>query len=59
MNDFERPDPALVEQARQVAKCYSASCVFADVQQRGGVMHSVLKPIFDGKAVGPALTVKL
>lgn len=59
MNDFERPDPALVEQVRQVAKCYSASCVFADVQQRGGVMHSALKPIFNGKAVGPALTVKL
>jgi regulator of RNase E activity RraA len=33
--------------------------VFADVQQRGGVMHSALKPIFNGKAVGPALTVKL
>jgi regulator of RNase E activity RraA len=49
----------LVEQVRQVAKCYSASCVFADVQQRGGVMHSALKPIFAGKAVGPALTVKL
>jgi regulator of RNase E activity RraA len=48
-----------VEQVRAVAKCYSASCVFADVQQRGGVMHSALKPIFSGKAVGPALTVKL
>ncbi len=59
MNDFQRPDPRLVEQAREVAKCYSASCVFADVQQRGGVMHSALKPIFAGKAVGPALTVKL
>lgn len=59
MNDFERPDPGLMEQVRQVAKCYSASCVFADVQQRGGVMHSALKPIFNGKAVGPALTVKL
>ena len=59
MNDFERPDPRLMEQASQVAKCYSASCVFADVQQRGGVMHSALKPIFNGKAVGPALTVKL
>ncbi|HEY7759257.1 MAG TPA: hypothetical protein VIA64_07570 [Burkholderiales bacterium] len=59
MNDFQRPDPRLVEQVRAVAKCYSASCVFADVQQRGGVMHSALKPIFSGKAVGPALTVKL
>ena len=59
MNDFQRPDQRLVEQVRQVAKCYSASCVLADVQQRGGVMHSALKPIFAGKAVGPALTVKL
>jgi regulator of RNase E activity RraA len=59
MNDFQRPDPRLIEQAREVARCYSASCVFADVQKRGGVMHSSLKPIFAGKAVGPALTVKL
>jgi 4-hydroxy-4-methyl-2-oxoglutarate aldolase len=29
------------------------------VQKRGGVMHSSMKPIFRGKAVGPALTVKL
>lgn len=57
--DFKRPDPKLVEQAREVAKCYSASCVFADVQKRGGVMHSGIKPIFNGKMVGTALTVKL
>jgi regulator of RNase E activity RraA len=59
MNPIRRPDANLVEQTREVAKCYSASCVFADVQQRGGVMHSALKPIFNGKAVGPAVTVKL
>lgn len=59
MNDIQRPDPKLVDQARDVARCYSASCVFADVQQRGGVMHSGIKPIFNGKAVGPAVTVKL
>lgn len=57
--DFMRPDARLMEQVREVAKCYSASCVFADVQQRGGVMHSSMKPIFRGKVVGPALTVKL
>lgn len=57
--DFKRPDPKLVEQCREVAKCYSASCVFADVQMRSGVMHSGIKPIFNGKMVGPALTVKL
>ncbi len=59
MNDFRRPDPKLMDQVRAVARCYSASCVFADVQQRGGVMHSSIKPIFTGKAVGPAVTVKL
>lgn len=59
VNDFKRPDKALVEQYQEVAKCYSASCVFADVQRRRGVMHSAIKPIFDGTLVGPALTVKL
>jgi regulator of RNase E activity RraA len=59
LRNFIRPDPKLVEQYREVAKCYSASCVFADVQKRGGVMESAIKPIFRGKMVGPALTVKL
>ena len=59
LRNFTRPDAKLVAQYREVAKCYSASCVFADVQQRGGVMHSSMKPIFKGKCVGPALTVKL
>ncbi|MFQ5971477.1 MAG: RraA family protein [Alphaproteobacteria bacterium] len=59
MNDSERPDAALVQQYRDVAKCYSASCVFADVLGRRGVMHSGIKPIFNSKLVGPALTVKL
>jgi len=57
--DFPRPPQDLVDQYREVARCYSASCVFADVQKRGGVMHSGMKPIFAGKAVGPALTVRL
>lgn len=59
LRDFDRPDAKLVESYREVAKCYSASCVFADVQRRGGVMHSGIKPIFSRKAVGPALTVRL
>jgi len=59
LRPFERPDAQLVEQYRDVAKCYSASCVFADVQHRGGVMHSGIKPIFPRKAVGPAITVRL
>jgi regulator of RNase E activity RraA len=59
MNEILRPDPELITKVRDVARCYSASCVFADVQQRGGVMHSSIKPIFNGKAVGPAVTVRL
>ena len=59
INDFKRPDPKLVEQFMDVAQCYSASCVFADVQRRRNVMHSAIKPISNGTLVGPALTVKL
>ena len=58
-NNFKRPEKALIEQFREVAKCYSASCVFADAQRRRGVMHSAIKPIFNGTLVGSALTVKL
>jgi regulator of RNase E activity RraA len=43
----------------RVAQCLSASCVFADVQGRAGVMHSAIKPAFRSKMVGSAVTVKL
>ena len=59
INEFERPPADLVAAYIEVAQCYSASCVFADVQGRAGVMHSAIKPIFATKLVGPALTVKL
>ena len=59
INEYDRPDPALVRRFIEVARCYSASCVFADVQGRDNVMHSGIKPIFATKLVGPALTVKL
>ena len=38
LKDFVRPDAVLVEQYRDLAKCCSASCVFADVQRRGGMI---------------------
>jgi 4-hydroxy-4-methyl-2-oxoglutarate aldolase len=57
-NDFTR-NPALLARLDEVAKCYSASCVFADVQYRTGVMSSSIKPAFKAKAVGQALTVQL
>src|SRR6188474_2165034 len=53
-NDFER-DPALLVQFDAVANCYSASCVFADVQYRQNVMDCEIKPAFRAKVVGQAL----
>lgn len=58
LHDFAR-DPVLLAELDDVARCYSASCVFADVQYRTGVMHSAIKPAFPAKAVGQALTVQL
>ncbi|HET7718035.1 MAG TPA: RraA family protein [Bauldia sp.] len=57
-NDFERR-PTLLAAFDEVARCLSASCVFADVQYRQGVMDSEIKPPFRAKAVGQALTVQL
>lgn len=57
-HDFDRR-PALLKEFEAVAKCYSASCVFADSQYRQGVMASAIKPPFAAKIVGQALTVQL
>ncbi|HVX29554.1 MAG TPA: RraA family protein [Nitrolancea sp.] len=57
-NDFERR-PDLLARFDTVARCLSASCVFADVMYRTGVMDSAIKPPFRAKAVGQALTVQL
>jgi 4-hydroxy-4-methyl-2-oxoglutarate aldolase len=57
-NDFQRR-PDLLSKFDAVARCYSASCVFADVMYRTGVMSSAIKPPFRAKAVGQAITVQL
>jgi 4-hydroxy-4-methyl-2-oxoglutarate aldolase len=57
-NDFQR-NPGLLARFEAVAAAYSASCIFADVMYRTGVMHSSIKPPFKAKAVGQALTVQL
>jgi 4-hydroxy-4-methyl-2-oxoglutarate aldolase len=57
-NDFQRR-PELLSKFDAVASCYSASCVFADVMYRTGVMSSAIKPPFRAKAVGQAITVQL
>ena len=59
IREMPRPAEDIIVQYFEVARCYSASCVFADVQGRAGIMHSAIKPIFACKLVGPALTVKL
>ena len=56
--DFKRA-PDLLKQYDAVVACYSASCVFADVMYRTGVMSSTIKPAFKAKTVGQALTVQL
>ena len=56
--DFDRR-PDLLARFDEVVSCYSASCVFADVMYRTGVMHSAIKPAFRAKAAGQALTVQL
>jgi len=57
-NEFER-DAELLKGFDAVVACYSASCVFADVQYRQGVMDSAIKPPFKAKTVGQAITVQL
>ena len=57
-NDFDRR-PDLLAEFDEVTLCYSASCVFADVMYRTGVMHSAIKPAFRAKATGQAVTVQL
>jgi 4-hydroxy-4-methyl-2-oxoglutarate aldolase len=58
-NAARRPSAALLDAFREVAGCYSASCVFSDAQDRRGVLASAIKPILPGKLTGPALTVRL
>lgn len=57
-NEFPRR-PELLARFVEVARCYSASAVFADVMYRTGVMDSAIKPAFKAKAVGQAVTVQL
>jgi 4-hydroxy-4-methyl-2-oxoglutarate aldolase len=57
-NDFPR-NPELLSKFEAVVASYSASCIFADVMYRTGVMDSSIKPPFKAKAVGQALTVQL
>lgn len=44
---------------RELLSIFSPSCVVADCMERSGVLRSDIRPLFDARFVGAALTVKL
>jgi regulator of RNase E activity RraA len=44
---------------RELLSTFSPSCVVADCMERAGVLRSDIRPLFDARFVGAALTVKL
>ncbi len=44
---------------RELLSAFSPSCVVADCMERAGVLRSDIRPLFDARFVGAALTVKL
>ena len=44
---------------RELLSIFSPSCVVADCMERAGVLRSDIRPLFDARFVGAALTVKL
>ncbi len=58
--EVNRPSAEILEGFKGLTQIYSPSCVFADAQERAGVMRSYLRPLTtDVRFVGPALTVRL
>ncbi len=44
---------------RELLKIFSPSCVVSDCMERAGVLRSDIRPLFEARFVGAALTVKL
>ncbi len=44
---------------RELLTIFSPSCVVSDCMERAGVLRSDIRPLFEARFVGPALTVKL
>jgi len=44
---------------RELLKVFSPSCVVSDCMERAGVLRSDIRPLFEARFVGAALTVKL
>jgi regulator of RNase E activity RraA len=53
------PDRQVLAGFEGLLKIMSPSCVVADSQERGGVLRSDIRPLFDSRFVGTALTVRL
>lgn len=55
----EGPDREILAGFEDLLKIMSPSCVVADAQERSGVLRSDIRPLFDARFVGTALTVRL
>ena len=53
------PDREVLAGFEDLLKIMSPSCVVADSQERSGVLRSDIRPLFDARFVGTALTVHL
>jgi regulator of RNase E activity RraA len=53
------PDQEILAGFEGLLKIMSPSCVVADSQERRGVLRSDIRPLFDTRFVGTALTVRL
>jgi 3-hexulose-6-phosphate synthase/6-phospho-3-hexuloisomerase len=53
------PDSAILAGFEDLLRIMSPSCVVADSQERRGVLRSDIRPLFDARFVGTALTVRL
>ena len=53
------PDRQVLAGFQDLLKIMSPSCVVADSQERSGVLRSDIRPLFDARFVGTALTVRL
>ena len=54
-----RPPAAVVEGYRSLLSIFSPSCVVADCQERAGVLRSDIRPLYEARFAGVALTVRL
>jgi len=55
----DRPPASLIEGYRSLLSIFSPSCVLADCMERSGVLRSDIRPLFDARFAGVALTVRL